>query len=83
MKFMNLSPDADFYSKFQSQLTVISGNVLYTTHQIDKILKIINKLDVDKGLQKQVDQYFDEDGDEIETSPQTDSSIPKDDDEDH
>ncbi len=71
MKFMNLSPDTDFYSKFQSQLTVISGNVLYITHQIDKILKIINKLEVDKGLQKQVDQYFDEDSDE--TSPQTDT----------
>ncbi len=72
MKFNRLSPTTDFYSKFQSQLQVISGNVLYLTHEIDKIHKIIKELSTDKGLQKQVDQYFEDPFDGSRTSPQTD-----------
>ncbi len=69
MKFMNLSPSGtDFYSKLQSQLRLINGNVLYLTREIDQVKKILMKLELDKGLQKQVDDYFDD-----ETSPQTDS----------
>ncbi len=30
----------------------------------DKILKICNQIAVDKGLQKQVDEYFEEDAEE-------------------
>ncbi len=40
-------------------------NVLYITHEVDKIKKIVNRIDNTLGLQKQVDEYFDE------TSPQT------------
>ncbi len=65
-KFLFKSTDADL-QKFTSILDTIQKNILYITYQEDKILKITQKLLVDKGLQKQVDEYFEED----ETSPQT------------
>ncbi len=58
LKFNRISPDTDFYSK----LHILNKNMLYATHQLDKILKILNKTEVDKDLQEQVDKYFDEDG---------------------
>ncbi len=64
LNFKNISPSADFYSKLQSQITILSKNVLYITYMQDKILKILNRLDADKGLQKQVDEYFEEDAEE-------------------
>ncbi len=64
LNFKNISPSADFYSKLQSQITVLSKNVLYITYMQDKILKILNRLDADKGLQKQVDEYFEDDAEE-------------------
>ncbi len=68
LNFKNISPPrADFYSK----LDILNKNVLYVTHQVDKVLKIIKSLEVNKDLQNQVDQYFEQDPDE-ETSPQTD-----------
>ncbi len=70
MIFDKLSPTADFISKIQyidKQIRVLNSNVLYITHMQDKILKLVNKLVVDRNLQKSVDEYFDE------TSHQTDS----------
>ncbi len=67
-KFLFKSTEADL-QKFKSVIDTIQKNVLYITYQQDKILKITQKLLVDKGLQKQVDEYFEED----ETSSQTDS----------
>ncbi len=58
LNFKNISPNADFYSK----LDILNKNILYITHMQDKILKLVNQLVVDKGLQAQVDKYFDEDG---------------------
>ena len=66
MIFDKLSPDADFISKIQSQLTVISGNVLYCTHELDKIKKVLIRLENNSNAQKQVDDFY-------ETSPQTDA----------
>ncbi len=60
MKLHRLSPETDFNSKFQSQLDILIKNQLYSTHQLDKILKIMNQDQVDHDLQKQVDQYFEE-----------------------
>ncbi len=71
--FIFKSTNADLQKMFQSfetKLDVVSKNVLYSTHQMDFIRKEIMKLSVDKGLQKQVDSYFEDDEDE--TSPQTD-----------
>ncbi len=65
MLFDNLSPKTDFSSK----LTILNKNVLYVTHQTDKILKILNKMIIDDNLQNTVDKYFERD----ETSPQTDT----------
>ncbi len=67
-KFLFKSTEADFQKLFQS-LETIQKNVLYLTYRIDTILKNTSKLVVDKGLQTQVDKYFEED----ETSPQTES----------
>ncbi len=65
LNFKNISPNADFYSK----LAIINKNILYITHMQDKILKLVNKLVIDRNLQTTVDKYFERD----ETSPQTES----------
>ncbi len=65
-KFLFKSTDADF-QKLYSILETIQKNVLYSTYRTDSVLKKINELVIDKGLQKQVDEYFEE------TPPQTDS----------
>ncbi len=57
LNFKNISPNADFYSK----LDILNKNVLYVTHQTDKILKLINRMVIDTNLQNTVDKYFDED----------------------
>ncbi len=41
-------------------------NILYLTHEVDQIKKIVKSLEVNQDVQRQVDDYFDE------TSPQTD-----------
>ncbi len=66
--FIFKSTEADLQKMF-SNLAIIQKNTLYCTYRIDAILKKVNELATDKGLQKQVDEYFTED----ETSPQTDS----------
>ncbi len=62
------SRDQDL-SKILSILDTLQKNVLYITYRVDKVLIKVNSLSVNDNLQKQVDQYFDED----ETSPQTDN----------
>ncbi len=70
MKFdFSKSIETDFRNKLQLQLDTLSKNVLYITYRIDMLIKRYDKIEIDKGLQKQVDEYFEED----ETSPQTDS----------
>ncbi len=72
LNFKNISPSADFYSKLavtERKLDILNKNVLYITHMQDKIMKLVNKLLVDKNLQDTVDKYFERD----ETSPQTDT----------
>ncbi len=61
MLFDNLSPKTDFSSKITIQLDILMKNVLYCTHELDKIKKLVNKLVVDKDLQLTVDKYFAED----------------------
>ncbi len=52
------SSEPDLQNKIQSELFVLMKNVLYITHECDKILKIVNELKNDKSLQKQVDDYY-------------------------
>ncbi len=65
--FIFKSTDADFKKMF-SIIETIQKNVLYLTYRIDSLSKEMKKLVIDKGLQEQVDKYFNE-----ETSPQTES----------
>ncbi len=58
--FIFKSTDADFKKMFQL-IETIQQNVLYSTYRIDTLLKTVNKLVVDKDLQKQVDEYFEDD----------------------
>ncbi len=44
-----------------SELNLLQKNVLYITYRIDSVLKIVKEQADDKGLQKQVDEYFEED----------------------
>ncbi len=64
--FIFKSTDADFKKMFQI-IETIQKNVLYLTYRIDTLLKEVKALTVDKGIQSQVDEYFDE------TSHQTDT----------
>ncbi len=58
-KFLFKSTGADFQKLLQLTET-IQKNVLYLTYRTDMIIKTLNKIDTDKGLQKQVDEYFDD-----------------------
>ncbi len=58
-KFLFKSTDADF-QKLYSILETIQKNVLYSTYRTDSVLKILNKLVIDKDLQTQVDSYFED-----------------------
>ncbi len=42
------------------KMEVMSRNILYITHRLDKCLDILEKLQNDNHLQKQVDEYFEE-----------------------
>ncbi len=66
--FIFKSTDADLQKMFQL-LETIQKNGLYCTYRIDSLLKNFDKLLTDQGLQKQVDEYFENE----ETSPQTDN----------
>ncbi len=68
LKFKSSEPDLKF--DIQSQLRILNQNILYLTREVDKTVRLVKQLSVDKDLQHQVDKYFEED----ETSPQTDQS---------
>ncbi len=72
LKFKSSEPDLKF--NIQSQFRIINQNILYLTREVDLIVRMVKQLTVDKGLQQQVDKYFDDD----ETSPQTDPDNKKD-----
>ncbi len=68
--FIFKSTDADLQKMFQL-LETIQKNGLYCTYRIDSLLKNFEKLLTDKSLQKQVDEYFEED-----ESPSNDDKEP-------
>ncbi len=69
-KFIFKSNASDL-QKISQSIETLQKNILYITYRVDTCLKKLNALVVDKGLQKQVDEYFEE------TSPQTDSDEQK------
>ncbi len=64
LNFKNISPNADFYSKLDTDLQLINKNVLYISHEIDKVKKIVTRMENNMDLQTQVDDFY-------QTSPQT------------
>ncbi len=58
-KFLFKSTEADLQKMF-SILERMSGNILYITHQVDFIRKRILAMEVDKSLQSQVSDYFED-----------------------
>ncbi len=65
-KFIFKSNASDL-QKISQSIETLQKNTLYITYRVDMIVKKLNEITTDKGLQKQVDEYFEE------TSPQTDS----------
>ncbi len=57
--FIFKSADADLQKIFQ-YLETLQKNSVYTTYRVDAILKILRESQTDKGLQKQVDSYFED-----------------------
>ncbi len=62
--FIFKSTDADLQKMF-TILDTIQKNGLYCTYRIDSLLKNFEKLLTDKSLQKQVDEYFEDDSKNI------------------
>ncbi len=65
--FIFKSTAADLQKMFQS-IETIQKNVLYITYRIDMLIKRYDKLEIDKGLQTQVDSYFEDDKNDIPDS---------------
>ncbi len=57
--FIFKSSDADLQKMF-SILENLQKNMVYGTYRLDAILKIVKSLETDKGLQRQVDAYFED-----------------------
>ncbi len=59
-KFIFKSNASDL-QKISQSIDTIQKNVLYLTYRMDTCLKYLKELATDKGLQKQVDEYFEDD----------------------
>ncbi len=70
-KFIFKSNASDL-QKISQSIETLQKNVLYITYRVDTLITQMKILVTDKGLQKQVDEYFEE------TSPQTDSDDKRD-----
>ncbi len=60
------STDADLQKLFQS-IETIQKNVLYVTYRIDMLIKRYDKMQIDRGLQHQVTEYYDNDAEILGT----------------
>ncbi len=67
--FIFKSTAADLQKMFQS-IETMHRNVLYLTHQVDFIRKILIESKHDKDLQTTVDKYFDETSHQTEPDEQ-------------
>ncbi len=63
MKFPNLSPP-DFNLKLQTNLEILMKNVLYITHELDEVKRLVISLNNKRNLQKQVDEFYTKDNTE-------------------
>ena len=72
--FIFKSTAADLQKMFQS-IETIQKNVLYVTYRIDMLIKRYDKLQIDKSLQTQVDEYFESDLDVHQAHPEDKQDI--------
>ncbi len=63
--FKSIDTDLQKIISIYKLLDTIQKNVLYETHQVDKILKILRESKIDTNLQQQVDKYFSDDSENI------------------
>ncbi len=59
-KFIFKSNASDL-QKISQSIETLQKNVLYITYRTDSILKTLKQMVTDKGLQTQVDEYFEKD----------------------
>ncbi len=64
--FIFKSTAADLQKMFQL-IETIQKNVLYVTYRIDMLIKRYDKLEIDKSLQHQVTEYYDNDAEILGT----------------
>ncbi len=56
------SSSPDLRNKLQlDKLDIINKNLLYLTHEVDKCVSMLRRMEVDNKLQTQVTEYFDDD----------------------
>ncbi len=70
MKNFIFKSEADFHKIVFNKLDVILTEQRHQRQDLTTIIRLITGIKIEKDLQKQVDEYFEED----ETSPQTDQS---------
>ncbi len=61
MKNFIFKSNASDLQKMFSILENLQKNMVYSTYKMDAILKVVKSLETNLHLQKQVDEYFDED----------------------
>ncbi len=71
--FIFKSNESDLQKMF-SILDNLQKNIVYITYRSDMILKHVKSLSVDTGLQKQVDQFFEDDEKDIPEESQDGNS---------
>ncbi len=69
MKNFIFKSEADFHKIIFNKLEIIQSEQRHNRSDISMVLHMLNKLVVNRNLQKQVDDYFDDE----ETSHQTDN----------
>ncbi len=69
-KFIFKSNASDL-QKISQSIETLQKNILYITYRTDSILKMLKDSQTDKGLQKQVDEYFEDESDQL-TPPNQD-----------
>ncbi len=52
------------FQYIETRLDVMNKNVLYCTHHLDKLVFELNRQKHDESLQKQVDEYFEDDAEQ-------------------
>ncbi len=74
LKFDILSPSRTLnLNSSQNKLDIINKNILYLTHEVDKCVAMLRRMEVDGKLQKQVTEYFD---DELEGEARPGRDLP-------